>query len=251
MFLPRKSLLISLLTFVFVTIVLTTVGTTLLIEKEKVFGNINVNGLALIFRTSFSLIGGLISGIIAFTIFDLNYRKDLEESYKLSKRGFSFVLEEIKENKQAATELLSILNQGSLETINDMLKSEGIREHFIIAKTKFSTELIDKTLTNLNEEHYFKILNDISTLKKIINTLDLISSEVKDSDNNLALLRRLKALLTIFADSPTPSETCFSKSASIFLQDSDLNFYLKKFWVFIAILSITYLFVVYFTEFYI
>lgn len=237
---PRKSLIISLLTVIVITTFITTIGITFLIEKEKIFGKVNIDILSLIFRTSFSLVGGLISGLVAFTIFDLNNKQDIAEKYETSKKGFAFINTEMQDNRKAADELLEIFNTASVNVINDMLTKDETRESFLIAKTNFTTELIDKTLPNLNEEHYFAVVQEISILKKIITTLQLITSEVSNSENNLALLKKLKTLLTTFRKFPEPREIDFNKQYVMERPDDITNYLITSFLRFYFILCLVY-----------
>lgn len=176
----------------------------IIINKELVIDENNVDWFDMLIKSSFTLVGSTLSGFVAILVFYLNYLREKKNDKAKSKRLLKLISKDFNNKKEMLDKISEVISTEPTEKIADyLLHSESeVLELFIITSAKIADNMLEESIQDLENEDQMKILEPLSVLKSCKSILSLITSGIKSKENLKLLIDQLKKDLVILQNFP-------------------------------------------------
>lgn len=178
----------------FTSLTLSFIIIQILINRNLVIDQDNVNIFDLLLKASFVLIGSSLSGFVAFLIFFLGDRKKEKEKAETEDKLISKIKDEAENNLRAYKKILEIFAKSSIEQIADLLHKENskIKEALLIYYTKLDFSIFQGTLKDISEKSYADNIDKWRKQKVVYDYLELLLTKIEHKENSIMLLEQIK-----------------------------------------------------------
>lgn len=166
----------------------------IVIHKQLVIDQTNVNIFDLLLKASFVLIGSSLSGFVAFLIFFLGDRKKEKEKVETEGKILTKIKDEMDNNLKIYKQILTVFAETPIEQIAELLHKENskIKEALLIYFTKLDFSIFNGTLKDINETSYIENIEYWRKQKAVYDYLELLLTKIEHKDNSIMLLDQIK-----------------------------------------------------------
>ncbi|PHG30407.1 hypothetical protein COI60_24870 [Bacillus toyonensis] len=165
----------------------------LLINKGIIIDQNSINLLDMFIKSSFTLLGSTLSGVIAVFVFSLQEESRRKEKLESQIKYYKNLKREFENNINVLEKIESMMDNGTLEEVaSDIVAEKEVKEILLVMYTQLNFTFY---LNNLNEIRIDKYENSIRVFQlsyQIYKYLEIIIKELDDKGNVKALLAQMK-----------------------------------------------------------
>ncbi|WP_062105247.1 hypothetical protein [Bacillus niameyensis] len=178
----------------FISLTISFVLIQIIINKNLIIDQDNINIVDILIKSSFALIGSTLSGFVAFLIFFLGDRKNQKEIKEHEEKLLSIIKDESKNNLRIYSEIAEIFKSTPVEKIAEILHKDPsrIKEMLFIYFIKIDFSILDSALKEIPEKDYLENIANWRRQKSIHNYLELLLTKVEDKENTIILLMQIE-----------------------------------------------------------
>lgn len=166
----------------------------IIINRQFVIDQTNVNIFDLILKASFVLIGSSLSGFVAFLIFFLGDRKKDKEKAETEGKILIKIKDEAGNNLKIYKQILKVFAETPVEQIAELLHKNNskIKEALLIYYTKLDFSIFHATLKDISEKSYAENIDHWRKQKAVYDYLELLLTKIEHKENSIMLLEQIK-----------------------------------------------------------
>ncbi|KXO03077.1 hypothetical protein AYK81_28720 [Bacillus thuringiensis] len=165
----------------------------LLINKGIIIDQKSINLLDMFIKSSFTLLGSTLSGVIAVFVFSLQEESRRKEKLESQIKYYKNLKREFENNINVLEKIESMMDNGTLEEVaSDIVAEKEVKEILLVMYTQLNFTFY---LNNLNEVRIDKYENSIRVFQlsyQIYKYLEIIIKELDDKGNVKTLLAQMK-----------------------------------------------------------
>jgi hypothetical protein len=167
----------------------------IIIHKQLIIDQNNVDIFDLLLKASFTLIGSSLSGFVAFLIFFLGDRKKEKEKVETETKILSKLKDEESNNIKIFKQMLGIFSDTTIEQLAKLLHMDHskIKEALLIYHTKLDFSIFEASLKEISEKNYVENIDVWRKQKTIYDYLNLLLTNIKHEENSITLLNLIKS----------------------------------------------------------
>ncbi|PFC51170.1 hypothetical protein CN282_12345 [Bacillus thuringiensis] len=165
----------------------------ILINSKIVIDQNNVNLFDLFVKSSFTLIGSTLSGLVAIFIFSLQEGSKKKERLDNQEKHFKNIMQEFETNISVLERIESIMDIGTLEEVaKDILEEKEIKEMLLVIYTQLNFTFYVNHLSELKIERYGNSIKVFKLTYQVYKYIDLIINKLDSKQNVKVLLGQMK-----------------------------------------------------------
>lgn len=165
----------------------------ILINSKIVIDQNNVNLFDLFVKSSFTLIGSTLSGLVAIFIFSLQEGSKKKERLDNQEKHFKNIMQEFETNISVLERIESIMDIGTLEEVaKDILEEKEIKEMLLVIYTQLNFTFYVNHLSELKMERYGNSIKVFKLTYQVYKYIDLIVNKLDSKQNVKVLLGQMK-----------------------------------------------------------
>lgn len=178
----------------FISLTISFIIIQIIIHRQLVIDQSNVNIFDLLLKASFVLIGSSLSGFVAFLIFFLGDRKKEKEKAETEEKIVIKIMDEAKNNLKIFEQILLVFADIPIIKIAELLHTENskIKEALLIYYTKLDFSIFLTTLKDINTKSYGENIDYWRKQKAVYDYLELLLTRIEHKENSIMLLEQIK-----------------------------------------------------------
>jgi hypothetical protein len=166
----------------------------LLINKGILFTNNNIDLLDLMFKTSFTLIGSTLSGLVAFLIYFLQDKRGKNEKAIAENQHLMMIKKEFSHNVSILSKVYEIFKEGSSEDIAEVLikPNSKVKESLSIYKNMLDTSIFKESRSKISDKEFLANVDHWNKVNIINRNLELLLKEITNKESAVTILEHIK-----------------------------------------------------------
>ncbi|MBK4744681.1 BhlA/UviB family holin-like peptide [Bacillus cereus] len=165
----------------------------ILINNKIVIDQSNVNLFDMFVKSSFTLIGSTLSGLVAIFIFSLQEGSKKKEKLDNQEKHYKNIIQEFETNISVLERIESMLDIGTFEEVaNDILEEKEVTEMLLVIYTQLNFTFYINHLSELKMERYGNSIRVFKLTYQVYKYIDLIVNKLNSKQNVKVLLGQMK-----------------------------------------------------------
>ncbi|XKK20039.1 BhlA/UviB family holin-like peptide [Bacillus sp. CB102A.1] len=165
----------------------------ILINNKIVIDQSNVNLFDMFVKSSFTLIGSTLSGLVAIFIFSLQEGSKKKEKLDNQEKHYKNIIQEFETNISVLERIESMLDIGTFEEVaNDILEEKEVKEMLLVIYTQLNFTFYINHLSELKMERYGNSIRVFKLTYQVYKYIDLIVNKLNSKQNVKVLLGQMK-----------------------------------------------------------
>ncbi|WHZ04955.1 hypothetical protein QNH48_10175 [Neobacillus sp. YX16] len=165
----------------------------LLLNQRVIIDQKSINLLDMFIKSSFTLLGTTLSGLVAVFIFSLQEGSKKKEKLDVQIKHYKNIRQEFESNIIALEKIESMMDIGTLEEVaKDLVEQKEIKEMLLVLFTQLNFTFYINHLSELKLERYENSIKVFKLTYQVYKYLDIVINKLDSPKNVKALLGQMK-----------------------------------------------------------
>ncbi|MGF2768585.1 hypothetical protein [Bacillus cereus] len=173
----------------------------LFINQGIVINKQDINLLDMFIKSSFTLLGSTLSGVIALFIFSLQEKSKKKEKQERELKYYSYIKHEFQANFEILERILETINELGIQGLaKGVAEGNEVKEMLLVSQTRLNFTFYTDYLDELERYKYQDAIRAFKASYEVYKYLDVIINRVDNPKNIEAILRIIKRNITDIRD---------------------------------------------------
>ncbi|PGK38676.1 hypothetical protein [Bacillus thuringiensis] len=164
----------------------------LFINKGIVLDEKHINLLDMFIKSSFTLIGSTLSGVMALFIFSLQEKSKRREKEEKEIKYYGYIKSEFQTNFEILERILETINELGIQGLSKgVVDGKDVKEMLLVSQTRLSFTFYTDYLDELERHKYEHAIRAFKLSYEVYKYLDIIN-KIDNQQNIEAILRIIK-----------------------------------------------------------